>query len=258
MRKATIIILGLFLSISAMAQNSSPSTHISANTAKASAGALPTVEVVLEKYVNATGGRIAIEKIKSRVSKGTFEITSMAGVKGAVEIYEKAPNKQAAFINIPGIGTDAEGFNGTIAWELEPDSGVVHEKSGLELASARRDAEFYSELKFKEMYPQMTLKGIEKVGASAAYVIEAVPTEGSAEHFYFDTETGLLLRHDYVEEGDGGKKPVEEYYSDYRAVDGIKVPFALHQKSPGMDFTIKINEVKQNVAIEDSKFNKPE
>jgi len=219
---------------------------------------LPTVDAVLEKYVSATGGRAAIEKIKSRVSKGTFEIASFAGVKGTVEIYEKAPNKQVAFLNIPGIGTDAEGFNGTIAWELEPDSGVAHEKSGLELASARRDAEFYGELKFKEMYPRMTLKGVEKVGASAAYVIEAVPAEGSAEHFYFDTETGLLVRHDSVEEGDGGKKPVEEYYSDYRAVDGIKVPFALRQKSPGTELTIKLTEVKQNVAVDDAKFNKPE
>ncbi|HKC65336.1 MAG TPA: hypothetical protein VKB86_16965 [Pyrinomonadaceae bacterium] len=257
MRKATIIILGLLVSISAMAQNAQPSTHVSTNAAKAST-ALPTVDAVLEKYVNAMGGRAAIEKIKSRVSKGTFELASMAGVKGTVEIYEKAPNKQVAFLNIPGIGTDAEGFNGTIAWELEPDSGVVHEKSGLELASARRDAEFYEELKFKELFPQMTLKGVEKVGTSAAYVIEAVPAEGSAEHFYFDTATGLLVRHDSIEEGDGGKKPVEEYYSDYRAVDGIKVPFALRQKSPGMELAIKITEVKQNVAIDDSKFNKPE
>ena len=257
MRKATITILGLLVSISAMAQNSQPSTHVSTNAGAASA-TLPTVDAVLEKYVSATGGRAAIEKIKSRVSKGTFELASFAGVKGTIEIYEKAPNKQVAFLNIPGIGTDAEGFNGTIAWELEPDSGVVHEKSGLELASARRDAEFYSELKFKELYPQMSLKGVEKIGASDAYVIEAVPTEGSAEHFYFDTETGLLLRHDSVEEGDGGKKPVEEYYSDYRAVDGVKVPFALRQKSPGTEFIVKITKVKQNVAIDDSKFNKPE
>ncbi|MDQ3817885.1 MAG: hypothetical protein M3362_09355 [Acidobacteriota bacterium] len=258
MRKATIIILGLLVSISAAAQQQAGTpTHVSTNAANASVG-LPTVDAVLEKYVSAVGGRAAIEKINSRVSKGTFELASMAGVKGTVEIYEKAPDRQAAFFNIPGIGMEAEGFDGTTAWELEPDSGVAHEKSGLELASARRDAEFYSELKFKEMYPRTTLKGVEKVGASDAYVIEAAPTEGSAEHFYFDTATGLLLRHDSVEEGDGGKKSVEEYYSDYRMVDGVKVPFALRQKSPGMELIIKLAEVKQNVAIEDTKFNRPE
>jgi hypothetical protein len=68
----------------------------------------------------------------------------------------------------------------------------------------------------------------------------------------------LLLRHDSVEEGEGGKRSIEEYYSDYRIVDGIKQPFMIHEVSPGMDLIVRITEVKQNVAIDDSKFNKPE
>jgi zinc protease len=257
MRKLTIIILGLFLSTSVLAQGARHSSKVSSHRAKASA-ALLTVDAVLEKYVKAIGGRAAIEKINSRVSKGTFELASLAGVKGSLEAYEKAPNKQVSFLNIPGIGEEAEGFNGVVAWELEPDSGVVHEKSGLELASVRRDADFYQDLRFKELYSRLTLKGLEKVGASQAYVIEAVPAEGNAEHYYFDTQTGLLLRHDSIEEGEGGKRSIEEYYSDYRVVDAVKLPFTIHEVSPGMDFTVRITEVKQNVAIDDSKFNKPD
>jgi zinc protease len=257
MRKLSIIILGLFLSVNALAQAPRRSIKVSSHPAKASA-ALPTVDAVLENYVKAIGGREAALKISSRVSKGTFELASLAGVKGQLEIYEKAPNKQVAILNIPGIGEEAEGFNGAIAWELEPDSGVVHEKTGLELASARREADFYEDLRFKELYTRLTIKGVEKVGTAQAYVLEAVPAEGSAAHFYFDTQTGLLLRHDSIEEGEEGKRSVEEYYSDYRAVDGIKVPFAIHEVSPGMDFTIKLSEVKHNVAIDDAKFNKPE
>lgn len=257
MRQVTIIMLGLFLSVNALAQAPRRSIKVSSHPTKASLP-LPTVAAVLEKYVQAIGGREAVEKIKSRVSKGTFELASLAGVKGAIEVYEKAPNKQVAFLNIPGVGEEAEGFDGTIAWELEPDSGVVHEKTGLELASARREADFYEDIRLKELYTRMTIKGVEKVGASQAYVVEAVPAEGSAEHFYFDTQTGLLLRHDSVEEGEDGKRSIEEDYSDYRVVDGIKLPFVLHQLSPGTDFTVKLAEVKQNVAIDDTKFNKPE
>ncbi|MBI3669326.1 MAG: hypothetical protein HY237_06065 [Acidobacteria bacterium] len=36
--------------------------------------ALPTVDQILDKYVQALGGKTAIEKLSSRVSKGTFEI----------------------------------------------------------------------------------------------------------------------------------------------------------------------------------------
>lgn len=258
MRKATIIFFGLLFTVNAMAQGSRrPNTRAASVRVKSSATS-KSVDAVLESYVKALGGRAAVQKISTRVSKGTFEITSLAGVKGSLEVYEKAPNKQVAMLTIPGIGTQAEGFDGQTAWALEPDSGVVHDKTGLELASARRDAEFYEEIKLKELYTRMTLKGIEKVGARATYVVEAVPAEGSPERFYFDTATGLLIRHDSVEEGDEGKRSVEEYYDDYRVVDGVKMPFSLRQVSPGMEIIIKITEVKQNVPVDDSKFNKPE
>lgn len=257
MRKAAIIVLGLLLAVNAMAQGSRRTSKGTSLRVKSSV-MMPTVDAVIGKYVQALGGQAAIQKVTSRVSKGTFELSSMAGVKGSVEVYEKAPNKQVAILVIPGIGTDAEGFNGTVAWALEPDSGVVHEKSGLDLASAKRDAEFYEDIKLKELYPRMTLKGVEKVGLRQAYVIEAMPPTGNPEKFYFDTETGLLLRKDSEEEGAEGKRSVEEYYDDYRAVDSIKLPFVIRQVSPGMDFTIKLTEVKQNITIDDAKFNKPE
>jgi hypothetical protein len=36
------------------------------------------------------------------------------------------------------------------------------------------------------------------------------------------------------------------------------LPFTIRQISPGMNLIIKLNEVKQNISIDDSKFNKPE
>jgi zinc protease len=256
MRKAAIIALGFLLSFNSMAQGTRRSTKGASLRVKSSA-TMPTVDAVLEKYVKAIGGKAALLKINSRFSKGSFEISSLAGVKGTVEVYEKAPNLQVAMLTIPGVGTEAEGFDGTLAWALEPDSGVVHDKTGLELAAAKRDAEFYEDIKLKELYPRMTLKGVEKFGAHEAYVIEAAPQVGSPERLYFDMQTGLLIRKDYEEEGEEGKRSVEEYYDDYRVVDGIKLPFTTHQVSPGMNFTIKLSEVKQNVPVDDAKFNKP-
>jgi zinc protease len=256
MHQATIIILGILFSISAMAQSPVSSSKVTSSSA-ASSAALPTVDEVLDRYVKALGGKAAIEKINSRVSKGTFEIPSLAGAKGMIEIYEKAPNKEVAILNIPGIGTQAEGFDGHVAWELEPDSGVAHEKSGLELATAKREAEFYADIKLKELYSSLTLKGVEKVGAREAYVIEAVPAVGNPDRFYFDTQTSLLIRKDSEEEGTAGKRSVQEFYDDYRMVDGIKLPFSLRQVSPGLEFVIKITEAKQNVAVDDAKFKKP-
>jgi zinc protease len=219
------------------------------------AAALPTADQILDKFVQAIGGKAAVEKVTSRVSKGTFEIPAM-GAGGPIEMYAKAPNKNLVIINIPGFGTVQQGYNGAVAWAQEPTSGL-RELSGGELVSAKREAEFYADIKFKEMYPKMTVKGKDKVGDKEVYVIEATPSEGSPAQLYFDTQTGLLLRSDREAETPQGKMHVETYLEDYREVDGIKMPFTVKQVTPAISFTIKVEEVKHNVPVEDTKFNKP-
>jgi len=66
--------------------------------------------------------------------------------------------------------------------------------------------------------------------------------------------TGLLLR---TEDWNANGKMMEATeYQDYRAVDGVKVPFIMNQIE-NVVFTIKFTEVKQNVPIDDSIFVKP-
>ena len=252
------------LAISALAQSSQQKPPTGQPAAKPTdpkpadakpADAMPTIDQILDKFVQALGGKAAIEKLTSRVSKGNFEIPAM-GAGGPIEMYAKAPNKNLVIINIPGFGTIQQGFNGTVAWAQEPTSGL-RELSGAELASAKRDAEFYADIKFKEMYSKMTVKGKEKVGEKEAYVVEAIPTEGAPQKIYFDTQSGLVLRQDREVESPQGKMPVEVYLEDYKEVDGIKLPFTVKQVTPSISFTIKIQEIKHNVPVDDAKFNKP-
>lgn len=215
----------------------------------------PTVDQILDKYVQAIGGKAAYEKLTSRVEKGNFDIPAM-GAGGPIEIYSKAPNKNLVVITIDGFGVVQEGFTGTVAWANDPQSGL-REKSGTELADAKRGADFYGPVRMKEHYPKMELKGKEKVGAGEAYVIVATPAGGSPETLYFDTKSGLLVRQDATRETQAGTMNVQALLEDYREVDGVKIPFVIHQNSDAISFVIKLTEIKHNVAIEDAKFNKP-
>jgi hypothetical protein len=217
---------------------------------------LPAVDQVLDNYVRALGGRAALEKLTSRASKGTFEFPAM-GVSAPVEIYEKAPNKSLRILDIPGYGKIREGFDGAVGWSEDPQSGL-REKSGAELAEAKRDAEFYLPLKFKEIYKKLSLIGRQKVGDREAYLIEAAPAEGNPERLYFDIQTGLLMRQDSERETPQGKLLMETYLEDYREVEGVKEPFLIRVNSPAFSFTIRLQEVKHNVEIEDSRFSKPQ
>src|SRR5512138_2375677 len=171
---------------------------------------LTTVDQVIEKWVLATGGKEALEKVTTQYAKGTFDLPAM-GANGTWERYAKAPNKQITIVDIPGMGIMKDAFDGSSAWEDNPMAGL-NDKSGDALALARREAEFHRELKFKELYPSITLQGKEKVGSRDAYVLEAKPAQGAAEKYYFDTETGLLVRQDVERPGPQGMALTQMYF----------------------------------------------
>src|SRR5262249_17010 len=84
--------------------------------ADANSGALGTVEAIFDKHVKAVGGKEAIEKIKSRSVKGSFDLEAF-GVTGApVELFTKAPNKSSMKIDIQGFGVVNTVFDGATGW----------------------------------------------------------------------------------------------------------------------------------------------
>jgi zinc protease len=219
------------------------------------AAALPTVDQIIEKSIQATGGKAAHEKLNSRVAKGQFEIPSM-GVGGPFESYAKAPNKVKTIITIEGFGVVEQGFDGAVGYSSDPQSGL-REMQGEELASTKRDADFYANLKVKEYFPKMTVRGKDKVGEREVYVLDAVTAEGTPEVFYFDTQSGLLVRNDSQRSTPQGKMLVKVYMDDYKEVDGVKMPFTIRQDTEAMNFVIKFTEIKHNVPVEDAKLKKP-
>jgi hypothetical protein len=253
-----IIILSLFTLIIAgttFGQQPQPKPAEAKAATPQTTAARPTIDQILERYVQALGGRAAIEKLKTRESKGTFEIIDTP-LKGVVESYNKAPNKLAIFTRVPGLGDFLEGYDGNISWAQDPANGL-RDRSGVELAQAKFDAEFYKDIKMKELYPKMELKGTEKVGGRDAYVILATPAAHSPEQLYFDVQTGLLVRADVVREGPQGKTPFTVFYEDYREVDGVRIPFLLRQTAKDFSVIIKLDSIKHNVSIDDAKFSKP-
>ncbi len=219
---------------------------------------IPTVEQILDRYVQASGGAAAHRKLTSRITTGTIEIENQ-DVTVSYESYQQAPNRQVeiSWFNY-GYGMKFQiwhGFNGTAGWML--NNGGFRELSGTQLASEKRDAEFYWGIKLKELYPKMVLLGPVEVGVQTAYYcIEATPPEGDSVKLYFGAKTGLLHRIDStIETATKGKVSYTTYYEDYREVDGIKLPFVLRQ--PKWKYTYKFKEIRHNVRIDETKFKSP-
>ncbi len=97
----------------------------------------------------------------------------------------------------------------------------------------------------------------EKIGDHDVYVVAGVNSGEVAAKFYFDEHSGLLLRILRYADSPLGSNPTQIDYSDYRDQGRLKVPFQRTIASPRSRFTLRIEQVHDNVPVEETKFSKP-
>jgi hypothetical protein len=214
---------------------------------------LPNVDQILDRYVQALGGAQAFQKVRSRVAKG-----SRIGADGVLvpeDVYQKAPNKILTVTTYPDVAFST-GFNGIAGWGSSSKEGPRDLPAPV-LVQLKSDSEFYREIRTKDLYRKLILVGKSTIGDAEVYIIDATPLSGSSEKLFFDVRTGLLLRRYMESETVLGMFPLQTDYEDYRDVDGIKQPFLIRWSMPGRSWGRKIVEMKQNVDVDDARFNPP-
>ncbi len=215
-------------------------------------GELPSAEKVFDKYVQALGGKAAIDKHTSRYMKGTIEVPTF-GASGTLEQYAKAPDKIVTKSTFEGYGDVISAFDGKTGWGDDPQQGR-RDLTGAELGLTRRNADFQRALHLKEQYKTVAVTGKTKAGDREAYVVEATPPEGGTEKMFFDAENGLLLRTEAPGPESG---TIVSTFSDYKDVEGLKVAHTIQQDLPNVSLVVKITELKFDVPVDDAKFAKP-
>lgn len=213
----------------------------------------PTADQLLDKYVQALGGASAIDKITSRVMKGTIDF---GGRSLPIDIYAKDPEKRISLTHMPD-GESVTAFNGREGW-LGMMGHPVREMHGSDLDGAAIDANLHLATDLKRMFTQMQVQGTEKIGDHDARVVVGQREGKTPIRLYFDERSGLLVR--LVRYGDTalGWLPTQIDYADYRETDGVKVPYRWTLARPSGRFTIQVSAMQQNVPVDDTKFVKPE
>jgi len=215
----------------------------------------PKPEAILDKALEAAGGRAAFEKIKTEVMTGTLELTGM-GMKGDLTIYRALPDKSYTVIEFSGMGKAEEGVNGGVAWALNGMQGA-RIKEGDERAIALRNAALHAETHWQDFFTKAELAGTEDVDGKPCYKLILTPKEGSPETRYYDKSSNLLVKVVLPTSSPDGPLTVEVGLSDYRDEGGTLVPHTITQKVPTTDIVIKIDSVKRNEEIPDSRFDLP-
>lgn len=148
-----------------------------------------------------------------------------------------------------------DGQTGAASNSLSP----LTPKSKSAVAKAKVGMAFYRILDWKSLYKSVKVTGRSKAGAEPCYVIELTSPAGSAVQLYLSAQTYLPVKQLTSMEIPGvGSLPVSEAFSDYRAVDGIKIPFVRAATNPITGETIEtVTRVRFNVPLADTAFRPP-
>ena len=212
----------------------------------------PPADQLLDKYLAAIGGAEALQKVTSRVEKGT--LTAFGGQHFPVDVYAKAPDKRLSIMHLPN-GESVTAFDGKQGWLRVP--GHVHMMTQAENTAARLDADLYFPLHVKTLYKAFRVDAGEKIDGHETYFVMGRNPGQPPINLYFDKESGLLLRLIRYAETPLGRNPTQIDYGDYRDANGLKVPFRWTLSRPGNQFTIQVEQLQQNVPVDDAKFAAP-
>jgi hypothetical protein len=226
--------------------------------------AAQTADEVIEKSIAAQGGRAAFQKIKTRTMSGTITLGTPAGdIPGTIEIQNAAPNKTRTLIkaDLSSLGAGPiqidQRFDGTTAYVLDSMQGD-RPITGNQLENMKNGGFPHPFLTYKANGTSVTLAPKEKMDGRDALVLVFEPTAGSPVRTYLDAETFLPIatrvKTNLPQVGDLEQT---SHTSDYRDVDGVKIPFKVDVSSAIQSFTIVLNKVEHNTAIDDKIFVKP-
>jgi outer membrane lipoprotein-sorting protein len=219
-----------------------------------------SADEIVSKYLAARGGIDKIRAVKSERVIGT--ITFGSETNGPFVVERKRPLKMHMEISF-GEQKFIRVYDGKSAgWTYNPfvPSPSVESMPESELRNILDEADFDGPfVDYKSKGNRLEFVDKEEVLGKTAYKIKLTSKIGEISHFYFDASTGLLLKWEGDRNIAGKNVPWESFFHDFREVDGLKYPFLIESDAPGTDQTQKISadKIEVNVAIPDSRFEKP-
>lgn len=236
--------------------------YVGANDTKSNQVSM-TVDELMAKTVTALGGEANWRKLNSRITKFDVDFENQ-GVKGTGTSYEKAANLAATEINLTALGKPIaelrDYFDGAAGGETA-SFAPADTYTGQRLEDVRYETDFYGLANWKVGLKKAEIKGTEKVGEEETYVVKIQPEKASETTYYISTKTFLPVKKNsvVVSSTSSQKTPISEMFSDYRAVDGVLIPFKTTSSNPGMGTIVTyVRTVKHNAPIDEATFKAKE
>ena len=216
---------------------------------------LPSARSVLDRHVEAIGGRAAVLSHSSTYARGTLAMPA-AGVSGTLEVFAAKPDKTLLKISLGGVGEVVEGFNGTHGWSVSPMTGPML-LEGRQLEEKRFDAEYNSELRDESQYASIETIDETEFDGRPCYKLRLVRKSGGEDFEFYDVKTGLKAGGISTRETAMGKVTATAVETDYRRFGKLLHPTTVRSQVGAMQQVITIAQIEYDT-VSPSVFDMPE
>lgn len=223
------------------------------------AASAQTADELMEKNLQATGGKEKNEAVKSL--RMTGKMVAMQGMEIPMIIELKLPDKLRTDITVQGM-TAVTAFDGKKGWKTLPFLGKKDPEpmSEDEIKQVKEQLETMGPLtKYKESGHTMEYVGKEDLEGTPAYKLKLTRKSGDVAHLYLDAESYLVVKMTTKTKVQDQEVETEFWMGDYKAVDGILYPHSMEMQVKGMPakMAMSYSKVEVNPAIDDSRFAMP-
>jgi hypothetical protein len=222
-----------------------------------------TAEQIVEKHVAARGGRQAWRAIQSMKIVGEFEAPNAMATKRPFMLELKRGRKTRLEIDVEGTKA-VEVFDGTRGWKIRPYVGrsEVAPMTPIEIGKAAEQQDLDGPLiDHADKGVTLQSEGREAVRGHDTYRLKLTTKDGRVRRTWIDTSSFLEVKRGIYPRRIGQTlHPESEYYSDYRSVEGLLIPFDIQTVVEGTDKVPRkmvIERVVLNPSIDDQAFAEP-
>jgi hypothetical protein len=215
---------------------------------------LPTVQQVMQRYVQALGGRAAIFRHKSMLIREKLQIAEKNVSLQRVVTFKG--RKQVEEITLPDGSRYQSGYDGLVAWEINPKSGAVLIQ-GKEAQSKARDADMYYPARILDYFRSMEVSDIAEFEGHTCYHLKGTTKWGIVNEHFYDTTSGLLVGYRFNSAWRGGAGEERAVFSDYQDFGGWRIPARVEHREPRRTVVEVVSSVTFD-EVADSVFTLPD
>ena len=211
-----------------------------------------TVEAVLQKHIEALGGREKLESIKTRHI--VAQRVEPNGQSEPEELWQTSVG-QSRMVTKYGNVVVVEVFDGKDTWKSVNDRMIDLKLD--EVEQIRREALVAWGLNLESIRSVLEYKHVEQIGDRNAHLIVRKTSGNLDERLYFDVESGLLIRRICSVPTVLGAFEYQVEYNDYQVMSDFLQPTKIRFAVPNITWTRQVIAVEINPDINSTLFQKP-